>query len=127
MYQNGDLPVGNYHFYFRYFDADGNETDFVAESGLVTIFKGNTYGNIHTGFVDEDSYKSVKFILDNVDSAYQYVSVYYTRTSADVNENYTTTAYKINQKYLVNESLVCQIYITGNEEVEEISVDDINP
>ena len=34
----GNLSVGNYHFYFKYSDADGNETDWVAESGLVSVF-----------------------------------------------------------------------------------------
>ena len=34
----GNLKVGNYHFYFKLSDADGNETDFVGESGLVKCF-----------------------------------------------------------------------------------------
>ena len=36
----GNLKCGNYHFYFKLADADGNETDFIAESGLVSIFIG---------------------------------------------------------------------------------------
>lgn len=32
--------MGNYHFYIKLSDADGNETDFVAESGLVSVFIG---------------------------------------------------------------------------------------
>jgi hypothetical protein len=36
----GNLKVGNYHFYFKLADTDGNETDFVAESGLVSVFIG---------------------------------------------------------------------------------------
>ena len=126
VYQNGNLPIGNYHFYFRYVDADGNETDFVAESGMVSIFKGTNLSSVHTGFRDENSFKSVKFILSNVDPAYQYVNVYYTRSTADINENSVVTAHKINQKFLVNNSLVCQIYITGNEDTTEISVEEIN-
>jgi hypothetical protein len=37
----GNLKVGNYTFYFKYADADGNETDFVEQSGIISIFKGN--------------------------------------------------------------------------------------
>jgi len=37
----GNLPVGNYHFYFKLADSDGNETDFIGESGLVTCYIGN--------------------------------------------------------------------------------------
>lgn len=127
VYQNGNLPVGNYHFYFRYVDADGNETDFVAESGLVSIFKGTNLGSIHTGFREENSFKSVRFILSNVDPAYQYVNVYYTKSTSDINENAVVTAYKINQKFLVNNSLICQIYITGSENQTQITTDEINP
>lgn len=127
VYQSGNMSVGNYHFYFRYVDADGNETDFVAESGLVSIFKGNTLKTINSGLMDENAYKSVKFLLNNVDSAYQYVNVYYTKSTSNIHEPAVTRAYKIKQKYLVNNSLVCQVYITGNEEVEEIPLSDINP
>lgn len=127
VYQSGNLPVGNYHFYFRYVDADGNETDFVGESGMVSIFKGTQFGSITSGFRDENSYKSVKFLISNIDPAYQYINVYYTRSSSDINENAVVQAYKIDQKFLVNNSLVCQVFITGNEQKTKITVDEINP
>jgi hypothetical protein len=39
-------------------DADGNETDFVAESGLVSVFIGEgSYGSVHTGTKNENSTK----------------------------------------------------------------------
>lgn len=123
----GKLPVGNYHFYFRYADADGNETDFVAESGLVSIFIGNDPSSTRTGFRNEDSHKSIHFLLTNVDSAYQYVNVYYTRTTSDVFENPTTTAVKIQQQFLVNNFLKCNIVITGYEDTQEVTISDINP
>ena len=41
IFYGGDLPVGNYVFYFKLADGDGNETDFVAESGLVSIYIGS--------------------------------------------------------------------------------------
>lgn len=127
VYQSGNLSVGNYHFYFKYVDADGNETDFVAESGMVSIFKGNTLSSITSGFRDENSLKSVKFLLSNIDPAYSYVKVYYTKSTSDIFENATVQAYKVEQKFLVNNSLICSIYITGNEEKTEIPVTDINP
>ena len=123
----GRLSIGNYHFYFRYADADGNETDFVAESGLVSIFIGNDPSSIRSGFRNEDSHKGVQFILSNIDSAYQYVNVYYTKSSSDIFENATTQAYKIEQKYLVNNALNCNVIVTGYEEVTEIPLTDINP
>lgn len=125
--EGGKMSVGNYHFYFRYADADGNETDFVAESGLVSLFVGSTPTSIRSGFREEDSHKLVRLLLSNIDSSYQYVYVYYTRASSDVNENSTVSAYKINQKFLVNNLLNCEITVTGYEDVTEIPLEDINP
>ena len=123
----GKLPIGNYHFYFRYLDADGNETDFVAESGLVSIFIGSDPYSARTGFREEDSHKSVQFLLTNVDSAYQYVSVYYTVSTSDIQQNATTKAVKIEQKFLVNNFNKCEIIITGYEDTTGIPLEDINP
>lgn len=123
----GQLSVGNYHFYFRYCDADGNETDFVAESGLVSIFIGTTPSSIRSGFRNENSHKGVQFTLSNIDSSYQYVNVYYTKSTSDINENATVSAFKINQKYLVNNALKCNIIVTGFEDTAQISIEEINP
>lgn len=127
VFQGGNLSVGNYHFYFRYVDADGNETDFIGESGLVSIFKGNTLKSINSGFRDEDSDKSVKFLITNIDPSYQYINIYYTRSTSDLDQNAVVSAYKIDQKFPVNNSLECYIHITGNEPKTEITIDDINP
>lgn len=123
----GQLQIGNYHFYFRYADADGNETDFVAESGLVSIFIGTVPSAIRSGFRNENSHKGVQFLLTNIDSSYQYVNVYYTKATADILQNATVQAYKINQKFLVNNALKCNILITGYEDVTEIDTSEINP
>lgn len=125
-FSSGNLSIGNYHFYFKYLDADGNESDFFAESGLVSVFIGNTPYNMHTGSRNENSRKGVSFLLRGLDSGYQYLSVYYTRSTAEEYENATTAAYKINQKYLINSSNISSIKVTGFEEVTEIPLTDIN-
>jgi len=66
----GNLKCGNYVFYFKYADADGNETDFVAESGLVSLFIGTDLASVRQGFRDENTFKSVRFLLSNIDSGY---------------------------------------------------------
>jgi hypothetical protein len=80
--------VGNYHFYFKLSDADGNETDFVGESGLVSVFIGfGTPHSTHSGERDENSYKNVTFAINNIDPSYDYVKVYYSRTSAELDRS----------------------------------------
>ena len=122
----GNLKVGNYFFYFKYVDDDGNESDFFAESGLVSIFIGNTADGCYTGFRDENAYKSVKFIISNTDSGYQKILIYYTRATGDIYQNATVNAYKIEQNYYLADSGSTTIIITGYEATSEVSTDEIN-
>ena len=123
----GNLSIGNYHFYFRLADADGNETDFIAESGLVSVFLGD--GNprsISTGIKNENSHKLIKFKLLYLDPSYNYINVYYSRYTAEAGENFSTEYKKINKKYNISTSGISNIIITGFEEVDSISSSDIN-
>lgn len=123
----GNLPVGNYHFYFKLADADGNETDFVAESGLVSLFIGfDLPSSICSGISEENSTKSVRFFLSNIDASYNYVHVYYSRSSAQSGQNASTYYCKIDKKFIVNNSQQCNILITGFESIQDISSEDIN-
>lgn len=123
---NGNMSIGNYHFYFKYSDADGNESDWVAESGLVSLFMGNTPQSVNTGIRDENSLKGVRFKLSNIDIGYVYVKVYYTRYSADVDSNLIVSAKKLGKNFLISNSGTCNILITGDENDTEITIEEIN-
>ena len=123
---NGNMKIGNYHFYFKYADADGNESDWVAESGLVSVFMGNTPQSVNTGIRDENSIKSVRFKLSNIDIGYSYVKVYYTRYSADIDSNLVVEAKRIDKNFIVTNSGICTVLITGDENVTEVTLEEIN-
>lgn len=123
---NGNLKIGNYHFYFKYADADGNESDWVAESGLVSVFMGNTPQSANTGIRDENSIKSVRFRLSNIDIGYSFVKIYYTRYSADIDSNFIVQAKRIDKNFIINNSGVCMILITGDEDETEVTLEEIN-
>ena len=123
---NGNMKIGNYHFYFKYADADGNESDWVAESGLVSVFIGSSPHSVNTGIRDENSIKSVRFRLSNIDIGYSYVKVYYTRYSADVDANLVVQAKRIDKNFLVSNSGICSILITGDEAETDVTLEDIN-
>lgn len=127
VYSGGNLKVGNYHFYFKLSDADGNETDFVGESSLVSVFIGfNEYFAVQTGQKNENSFKQVSFQLSNIDSSYDYVYVYYSRSTAEAGENMQTQYAKIDKKFLVNNAEICNVIITGFEDIIELSASNIN-
>lgn len=122
----GNLKVGNYFFYFKLADSDGNESDFIGESGLVSIFLGNSYKTARTGERDNNSSKKVSFYISNLDTSYTYVHVYYSRTSAEIWQNSTTTYAQIDRKYLISSNGTSNIEITGFEEVIDKTLEDIN-
>ena len=123
----GNLKVGNYHFYIKLSDADGNETDFVAESGLVSVFIG--FGNpdsLTTGVKNQNSFKTVNLYMSNIDSAYDYLYVYYSRYTAEQGENFNTEYIKIDKKFVVSNQGTCNISINGYEPTIPITATDIN-
>ena len=122
----GNMKIGNYFFYFVYVDSDGNETPIVEESGLVSLFIGDSKFNIRQGFRDENCFKKVEFELKNIDSAYSEVRVYYSRYTGDINENYTVSNFRILNTFKVTSKQYCYISITGYEDVEEISDTELN-
>lgn len=125
---NGKLKVGAYHFYFKYSDADGNETDFIGESGLVICHIGNINNpkSIRMGIMNEDSKKSVKFTISNLDTQYDYLKVYYTRTTSDNSGQDITSAHQIDFNFLIKSSSL-NLEITGFNNESDVSLDDINP
>lgn len=126
VYSGGNLPVGNYVLYFKYSDDDGNETDFVAESGVISLFIGNSPVSINGGIQDMSSNKLIKFMISNIDPGYSYVNVYLTRKTSDASGEVVTSAYKMNTKYEVSKSMSCQITITSLENSTQIPLDEIN-
>ena len=124
--EGGKMPVGNYHFYFKLADADGNESDFIAESGTIVCHIGtiNTPASIRGGQLDENSGKLIKLTLKNLDLAYNYINVYYSRATGDGTSE-IVKAYKITDRIKITGKNT-DISITGYESYEEIALDEIN-
>lgn len=122
----GNMKVGNYTFYFKLADYDGNESDFIAESGKVICHIGtiNSPKSIRGGQLDENSNKIIKFKLNNLDLAYDYINIYYTRSTGN-DESEIVKTYFIEDKFkIVNNDT--EISITGYENHTEISEESIN-
>ena len=122
---SGYLKVGNYTLYFKYCDADDNETDFVAESGIISVFKGQDPFSIDGGIVNMNAHKSIDVTLTNIDDAYDYVKVYYTRASSDIEQNRQVGVYKILNNYIVSRNK-CNIIINGDENVDIVPDTELN-
>ena len=123
----GNLLVGQYCFYFTYCDADDNESDYIAETGLIPVFIGSDSDpfSIDGGIKNQNSNKGIKLRLENIDKSYNYFKIYYVRYFADYQQNRVYECKKIYQKYPIN-SKIQYIQITGNEEAEDIDANILN-
>jgi len=123
----GNLKVGNYVFYAVSCDKDGNESDIICESGVISIFIGKDGDpfSVNGGVANENSYKCIKLSVENIDPSYHYIKLYYTRTTAQNNQLAETLAFKIDRLYEVNNNS-STIIISGNETTESISINDLN-
>ena len=116
----GILPVGQYCFYFTYCDADDNESDFIAESGLIPVFIGNDQDpqSMDGGIKNQSANKGIQLKLTNLDKSYNYLKVYYVRYFADYQQNRVYECKKVLQRYPVNSSTI-YIQVNGYEDTED--------
>jgi len=123
LVEGGNLMAGNYTFYFKYADADGNETDIVAESGIISCYVGklNDPPSTRGGITN----KIANFTMNNIDSTYDYLNIYFTRSTGDDNDNNVILAYKISTKKVITGSTLT-ITITGLEDTIPIGIEDLN-
>ena len=128
----GNNKAGNYNFFFKYSDADGNETDVILESGLVSCYIGNIndVSSTRGGLADEKTDKIIKFSIENIDLSYDYINAYYIRYTSDYDKQLISKAYKISSKIPIDRKNLIDnklyLSISGFEDVEEISTDEIN-
>lgn len=123
--QEGMLKCGSYTFYFKLSDADGNLTNIVQHSGIVQVPIGEdeTY-KIRMGLEDENSGKAVKFKLTNLDMGFDYVRVFYERTSSGSDQTSVSEYVMIDQNFPILNG-VSEFVITGAEKVLPIQLTDI--
>lgn len=123
----GHLEVGSYKLLFKLSTVDGNETDFIAETGVIPIFFGDTLGSIQGGPVGTFTHKSIDLTLSKVDSYFNHVTVY-VHHATGVNE-LIRSFYKVNYKYLIkdlisSDSVVdVNITLTGLEPIIKMDSD----
>jgi len=123
----GNLKGGTYTFYIRLADADGNKTDFLAESGQVYIYKGS-YENIPSisgTLLDETTDKTIKLKATNLDRSFSQLFLYFTRETSDMNGVRTTKAYQVKSAYSIG-SETEYFTLNGFEDLLDISVDELN-
>lgn len=127
LYEGGDLLAGAYCYYFTYCDADDNESDIIAETGVIHVFMGtNGYPeSVEGGIKNMNTHKQIVLQLSNLDKSYNYFKVYQVRYLADYGQNRVSECKKIIQRYLIKSSKVT-LQIKGNENSEDMDANLLN-
>ena len=123
--EEGMLKCGSYTFYFKLSDADGNLTNIIQHSGIVQVPVGelNSY-KIRMGLEDENAGKAVKFKLSNLDMGFDYVRVFYERTTSGSDQATVSEYIMIDQNFPILNG-TSEFTITGAEKVIPIVLNDI--
>lgn len=81
----GQFKGGNYTFYIKFGDGDFNQTDVIAESGIVSIFNGNdgVPSTISGTLLDERTDKMIHLAITGLNHIYSKIYIYYSREYSD--------------------------------------------
>lgn len=90
----GQFKGGNYTFYIKFGDGDFNQTDVIAESGIVSIFNGNdgVPSTISGTLADERTDKMINLRVTGLNPVYSKIYIYYSREYSDT-QGYRMTEY----------------------------------
>lgn len=132
----GQLKGGNYTFYLKMADSDYNKSDIVAESGQVSIFKGNStsINSIHGTLLNETTDKAIQLRIDNIDTSFSNFYILYSREFSDLNGVRQYETFELTKPFEINEDNIItkedekcfKIQIDGTEAVTQISEEELN-
>ena len=123
----GQLKGGNYTFYVKLADSDINKTDIVAESGQITVYKGDItkISSISGTLYNELTTKAITLKITNIDTTFSKLYLYYSREFSDTNGIRMSEAAMIVKPYdIKGDSLL--INVNGYEDINQISIEDLN-
>lgn len=124
---HGQLKGGNYTIYLKLADNDYNKTDIVAESGVISIFKGTLEKiySISGTLESEKTDKAINLQINNIDTSFSKIFVYVRREYSDLNGILKTETYQIKKPYKIVGSTL-SLTLDGYEEEVAINEEELN-
>ena len=121
----GSFQCGSYVFYFRLADSYGNMSNVIQHSSIVQVPVGQIgTQKLRMGMQDENAGKVVEFTLSQLDAGFDYVRVFYERTSTGNDQAQNTLFYMVDQNFPIQNG-TCQILLTGEESIMDIALEDL--
>ncbi|WP_216726094.1 hypothetical protein [Hymenobacter siberiensis] len=119
----GQLPGGEYRYYFTYADADNNETAVFAECGPVPVFNAATPADATGARAGQGTTRRVQLRLEQLDPTFGYVRVRYVRRAGEVSA--VAQGYLLDQRLSVSAQGVVEFSHTGYEQQTGLSIDQL--
>ena len=121
----GQLPEGNYKYYFKAVDADGNETPIIEESRTVSIFSGigKTAHTTLDGISSKATSFSISFSSKDVENI-SGINLYYSYFKGEFDS--LSEAHKLLTTFRNKTSNSFSIIHTGLETTEPIALQELN-
>ena len=119
----GQLPGGEYRYYFTYSDADNNETAVFAECGPVPVFNAATPADATGGRAGQATTRRVRLRLEQLDPTFGYVRVRYVRRAGEASA--VAQGYLLDQRLSVSAQGIVEFSHTGYEQQTGLSVDQL--
>ena len=127
----GQWKGGNYTFYIKFGDADYNQTDVVAESGIVSVFNGNdgVPSTISGTVLDERTDKMIHLGIIGLNHVYSKIYVYFSREYSD------TQGYRMTECGMLTDPIDMiedknvtyqDIWLTGFEQQTAVNIEELN-
>jgi hypothetical protein len=121
---NGSLPAGGYRYYIKYVTADGVETDVIEESRTIDIHYGNSVLSTTGGAQGEIINKSVVLYLENMDTAFKGIKLYFSVSAGDT--AVATELFKISNTFDIDGSGLVKVIHSGYEDTTSATQDELN-
>lgn len=125
--QGGRVRPGNYQLFLRYSNKSFDTTPFISQSKILSVVSRS--GDNRTGkfnsknSVQNITNKKIKAALSNLDQTYDYFQIAYVLWTGNEGDEAISEAHLISNYYSTKD--IDTIYITGNEVLETISLDEI--
>ena len=121
----GELFAGNYTYYFRYLDSDGNTTDVVNHTLPISVFNVETDSMDNVGEIaGRNTNASVRLLLSNFDRSYKNIEISFSYSAGE--QSASKSYFKIKKLYSIPLSDELVIVHAGLEDLEKLEVDDIS-
>lgn len=124
----GQWKGGNYTFYIKFGDGDFNQTDVVAESGIVSIFNGNDGipSTISGTLLDERTDKMINLRIEGLNPIYSKIYIYFTREYSDSQGFRMTESGMLVDPIEMEDGYLQSIWLTGFEQQRAIDIEELN-